>query len=133
MFTGFQHFANHHVGPHPEGGCASRLQRLIIFRGKSTIPTGTARNVLLKPLIRCVVLRKALPSRLSMPVLGDVFEVDVINRMPLLMQTGWLRVPRSATPTCGIVVWNDAAVAVLAYYPSLPVGGRNVLRRLCDS
>ena len=34
------------------------------------------------------------------------------------------------TPTWDIVAWNDAAVAVLADYPSLPVGGRNVLRRL---
>ena len=71
---------------------------------------------MLKPLIRCVVLRKALPSCLSMPVLCDVFEVDAINRRPTLMQTRWLRSTAIVkTPTCDIVVLNEAPIAVLAY------------------
>lgn len=34
------------------------------------------------------------------------------------------------TPTWDVVAWNTAAIAVLANYETLPVGERNVLRRL---
>ena len=61
------------------------------------------------------------PTHSSMTVTPALRRVlDALTTSPAIVKTAnW-----------DIVAWNDAAVAVLANYPSLPAGGRNVLRRL---
>ena len=61
------------------------------------------------------------PTTSSMTVTPSLRRVlDALTTSPAIVKTAnW-----------DIVAWNDAAVAVLADYPSLPAGGRNVLRRL---
>jgi transcriptional regulator with XRE-family HTH domain len=61
------------------------------------------------------------PTPLSTTVTPSLRRVlDALTTSPAIVKT----------PTWDIVAWNDAAIEVLADYPSLPVNGRNVLRRL---
>ncbi|AEG94117.1 helix-turn-helix transcriptional regulator [Ramlibacter tataouinensis] len=61
---------------------------------------------------------KPAPSAAVTPSLQRV--LDALTTSPTIVKS----------PNWDIVGWNAAAVAVLADYPSLPAGGRNVLRRL---